>query len=132
MRGVSIAALAIGVASCTSSPILPISEFENSRTKGELTRFIGIYASQCIPARPGFQLCKWDVDDRYQSWETLARAIGTKRRVTVICELPSDGGPRGAASCGIYARESRAYSDGQKQALGALEDARTLSALSSL
>jgi hypothetical protein len=132
MRETWIAALAIGLAGCASAPVLSISEFENARTKGELTRFMGTYAGRCLPTRPGFQLCKWEVGDRYQSWETLARAIGTSRRVTVICELPSDGGPRGPDSCGIYARESHDYSGGREQALRALEEARTLAALSSL
>jgi hypothetical protein len=110
-------------------------------TEGELTLRLGPSARSCVESTPGTRLCEWVVGDRNEAWEALARAIDTKDKVGVLCQLPSDGSPRAGGSCRAFPRRSDRYrflgSQARRQAAaeearGRVQAARTLAEISEL
>jgi hypothetical protein len=78
----------------------------HARTKAELSSFIGGAPHSCLQATPKMEICEWHAGDRLPGWEPIAEAIQTSDRIALLCELPSDGGPRMADSCFAYPRRS--------------------------
>ncbi len=74
--------------------------------KDELDRFVGALPASCIRNSPTTELCEWQAGDRLPGWPPMARAIGTRDRVNLICELYLSGAPREPGSCTVHPRRS--------------------------
>jgi hypothetical protein len=72
---------------------------ETALGREALDQFAGTATAGCIPASSTTELCVWKLSDRESGWKPLAKAIGTIRRVALLCELPSDGSSRPPDSC---------------------------------
>jgi hypothetical protein len=79
---------------------------EEKRGKDDLTRFAGRAPSVCVLSTATTELCEWQLGNRHAGWAPLAAAIDTTDQVNLICELPSDGGPRASRSRIAYPRRS--------------------------
>jgi hypothetical protein len=79
---------------------------EEKRDKDDLTQFAGRAPSVCVISTATTELCEWQLGNRHAGWAQLAAAIDTTDQVNLICELPSDGGPRASRSCSVYPRRS--------------------------
>jgi hypothetical protein len=100
--------------------------------KDALIRFLGWPPEACLTSRPGFEVCGWRVERVHGSWRSLAGAIETRDRLSLICELPLAGSPRVAGSCTVHPRRSNRYSwkvrrgRGGKGAAAGSEEARKI------
>jgi hypothetical protein len=84
--------------------------------KEALNGFVGDFPELCIQDTESTELCQWQASDRSPGWRDMARAIGTRDRVNLICELPLSGSPRAKGSCSIHPRRSnRAAWESQKR-----------------
>jgi len=79
---------------------------QDARGKDDLTSFAGRAPSICVISTATTEICEWQLGRRYAGWAPLAEAIDTRDQVNLICELPSDGGPRTSGSCNAYPRRS--------------------------
>ena len=79
---------------------------EQRADKEGLTGFAGREPSVCVMSSETTELCEWQLGSRYAGWAPLAAAIDTTDQVNLICELPSDGGPRTSRSCSVFPRRS--------------------------
>ncbi len=75
-------------------------------TKSDISTFLGAPPSACLGRPENSDMCQWEVGDQQTGWRVLARAIDTRDRINVICDVPTDGSPRSADSCGVYPRRS--------------------------
>lgn len=74
-------------------------------TEGALARFTGSPPDRCVESAAGARLCQWRLGNRNKSWARLAKAIGTRDQVNLLCELPAEG-PREPDSCAAFPRRS--------------------------
>ena len=58
---------------------------------------------RCIEIPVGRTICEWHLSNRRFGWESLARAIGTKKQVALQCVFDGDG-KREPGSCAGYPR----------------------------
>lgn len=149
---VALLALSLGLSACQSVPTPgpPIEGFYGSRTKGELSDWIGRAPARCLANRPGTDLCVWVVGNRFESWRTLAASVETGRQVNVLCEIPVPEDSDARDACAVYPRESQRFdpatarvtgtadvaapapADRETTARRVLNGARTMRALSDL
>jgi hypothetical protein len=118
MNRIAIAAasvLLISNASLVSAnPVRPPAEYQAAveeflapaTTKSMIRDKVGIRAERCIESSPTTELCQWSLRDREWGWQPLARAIHTRDRVALVCELPVDGSPRTHGSCTAHPKRS--------------------------
>ncbi len=78
--------------------------------KQQLSQFVGVVPSLCLPSTRTTELCEWRANARAAGWRVMANAIGTGDRLNLICELPVSGEPRAPGSCTIHPRRSNRYS----------------------
>lgn len=84
-----------------------VEEFlAEARTKSTIRLLVGIRAERCVESSPTTELCQWSLRDRDSGWQPLARAIRTRDRVALVCELPIDGTARIDGSCTAYPQRS--------------------------
>ena len=76
----------------------------------QLSQFVGVVPSSCLPSTPTTELCEWHASGRAAGWRAMANAIGSGDRLNLICELSISGEPRAAGSCSIHPRRSNRYS----------------------
>ena len=109
-----LAALAVALG-CAKPPPQDALEESSSRVnevlaraddRDQLSLSLGVSPHACVSTTTITQICEWQLGNREPSWRELARAVGTRDRVNVLCELPRDGGPREPESCGAYPRRS--------------------------
>jgi hypothetical protein len=149
---VALLALSLGLAACQSVPTPgpPIEGFYASRTKADLSAWIGRAPERCLANGPGKELCGWVIGKRYESWRTLAASVETGRQVNVVCEVPVPEDSDARKACAVHPRESQPFdptgvpapsntdvaapppADHQSTARRALDSARTMRALSDL
>jgi hypothetical protein len=68
--------------------------------------FAGRAGDRCFPSATGHELCQWSLGNRDAGWRSLARAIQTRDRIVLLCELPTSGDARAAQSCSAHPRRS--------------------------
>ena len=78
--------------------------------KQQLSQFVGVVPSLCLPSTRTTELCEWRANARAAGWRAMANAIGRGDRLNLICELPVSGDPRAPGSCTIHPRRSNRYS----------------------
>jgi len=84
-----------------------VEEFlAEARTRSTIRDRVGIRAESCIESSGTTELCQWSLRDREWGWQPLARAIHTRARVALVCELPIDGSPRAEGSCTAHPQRS--------------------------
>jgi hypothetical protein len=71
-----------------------------------ISGFVGAPPAACIASSPRTELCQWSLGARELGWASLARAIGTRDRINLLCELPTDGRRRTADACSAYPQRS--------------------------
>jgi len=106
--------LCVAALACTKLPPQHTDEgstrvhqiLDERRGKADLTQFAGRAPSVCVISSATTELCELQLGNRYAGWAPLAEAIDTTDQVNLICELPSDGGPRASHSCNAYPRRS--------------------------
>ena len=78
-----------------------ISLLAGARTISQLSALVGD-VPQCYP-RADFFYCRWKADRRTYGHGTLAQSIDApfRKRVKLICKLPSSGEPRDPKSCQV-------------------------------
>jgi len=91
----ALAGLALLVAACETPPAgaPSVAEVRAAKTRGEMLRVTTLEPLRCTWSRPGRELCVWRLGDRNSAWYALSESIGTRYRVNLICEFPTDGGP---------------------------------------
>lgn len=98
---------ALGALGCaTEAPITQTTShvLDPHRTHADLQRFLGTRRLSCVHSRPGYELCGWRLGDRDTAWPILARSLGTEYQLNVVCDLPTDDGPRERDSCHVFPR----------------------------
>ena len=117
-HGCIVACLLIGWASAAASaPRAPKLENEEGQARVEraladvtsrdaLDRFTGVPAEVWVSSGPGTELCEWRLGKRDPGWAALATAIGSDDRINLLCDLPSDGAPRGRGACSVHPRRT--------------------------
>ena len=78
--------------------------------KQQLSQFVGVVPSLCLPSTRTTDLCEWRANVRAAGWRAMANTIGTGDRLNLICELPVSGDSRAPGSCTIHPRRSNRYS----------------------
>jgi hypothetical protein len=78
-------------------------QIDSALTLVGLSRLIGALPNECVSEMAGTQVCLWRGTARTPGHGTLAAAIGASmhKKVRMRCTLPTDGGPRGRASCRV-------------------------------
>lgn len=113
-----LSSLLLAVSACKSPPHTPDPSAQ-ARTndllrdfpdRAVLSQFVGALPDECVRTSPTTELCQWTAGKREVGWRPMARAIGTRDRVNLICELPLFGEPRAYGSCSIHPRRSNRYS----------------------
>lgn len=106
-------AAALCAAACQSPPVIAPDGQERVgdalrgvRTRGDISSFVGAAPRSCLPISPAAELCEWRISNRERGFGRIAGALETGDRVTLLCELPTDGSTRGAGSCTAYPRRS--------------------------
>lgn len=79
---------------------------KGASTMADLDRMAGIPFIRCIVNSETTRLCEWQMGNRESGWKALADAIRTSDRITLVCELPIDDGPRVDDSCTAYPQRS--------------------------
>lgn len=87
------------------------ADLANYGTREQLSDFLERLPTRCAPVSGESDLCSWYVANRQSAWESLADAIGTKRQVNAICEIPRDGAPRNEGSCTLHPRQAEPSDD---------------------
>lgn len=113
-----LASLLLSASACKSPPHRPdpsaqprTNDLLRSYPDEEaLSRFVGAPADECVKSSRTTELCQWSAGKRMIGWRPMARAIGTRDWVNLICELPLSGEPRAFGSCSIHPRRSNRYS----------------------
>jgi hypothetical protein len=84
-----------------------VEEFlAEARTQATIRDRVGIRAERCVESSVTTKLCQWSLRDRESGWQPLARAIRTRDRVSLVCELPIDESPRVDGSCTAHPQRS--------------------------
>jgi len=113
-----LCSLVLAVSACKSPPHIPDPSAQ-ARTndllrdfpdRAVLSQFVGALPEECVRTSQTTELCQWSAGKREAGWRAMARAIGTRDRVNLICELPLFGEPRAFGSCSIHPRRSNRYS----------------------
>lgn len=65
----------------------------------QISRAVGVEPHRCLDSSSSVEVCEWRLGARDRRWDDLARAIGTQKRIAVICALPKDGSARLRSSC---------------------------------
>jgi len=102
-------ALFVGLGCASNGDGPTIEEFDAARTKGEMIRFIGKLPRVCAPSRAETELCGWQLRNRDASWKPLSQAAQTRHPINLLCEFPTQGGPRAEQSCTVISRKSRDF-----------------------
>ena len=78
----------------------------DATSRDALDRFTGVSPAVCVASGPGTELCEWRMGSRDAGWASLAGAIGSKARINLLCDLPTDGAPRGRGACSAHPKRS--------------------------
>lgn len=106
-----LAAAVAAVSSCATPPD-PNSRsrvadmLRGSTTKDDITLHIGTLPQTCWASGPSLQVCTWDLGNQDAGWKSLAPLVPTDHRVTLVCELPTNGAPRDPRACSAHGRAS--------------------------
>ena len=96
--------LALGCASGGALTETHTPALDQYQTRTELDNFLGTRQTKCVHSRPGYELCGWILGNRSEAWEPIAESVDTRRKVNVVCELPTENGRRSPGSCSVYPR----------------------------
>lgn len=110
----SLLGLPVIVGAKTTEPSLPPPEYRaavNSQLgpapdREAVSALIGTQPVKCLDASSDAQLCEWRLFDQTRGWQSLARAIKTRSRIVLLCELPRDGSRRAADACSAHPQAS--------------------------
>ncbi|MGH0028840.1 MAG: hypothetical protein ACQGVC_03550 [Myxococcota bacterium] len=111
LLGVALAGLVLAACRHTLPPgesMRPEGDvFHGLATKAQLSDWLATgLPPSCLPAGDGRELCDWRVGEASPRYKELAYRLGTNDRVSVLCVVPADGGPRAADSCTLHQRRS--------------------------
>ena len=116
---VSGIALLIGISAhpATAEPTQPSAETDHAvsqilRTapnRMALSKLLGIEETRCLQTSTTHRHCSWELRNRHAGWSELANALGTRKRINVVCELPINGSERALDACVARPRESNRW-----------------------
>jgi hypothetical protein len=91
----AVLAISLLVLACVSPPPAgpPLAEIQAAKTRGAMIQATTLEPARCTWSRAGFEICVWKLGNRNGAWYPLSESIGTRYRVNLICEFPSDGKP---------------------------------------
>jgi hypothetical protein len=126
--------------------------FDEARDRAALDALLQIGPLRCYEVGAAGELCEWQLARSDAGWRPVARALGTRDRISVLCVVPANGSAREAGACSAHNRRSnrdrwkvqrrpgnkrrvdikRSREHGQRLAAGMLAEAKTLVELSRL
>jgi hypothetical protein len=84
----------LALACVSPRPVGPaLEEIQAAKTRGAMLQVTTLEPARCTWSRAGFEICVWKLGNRTGAWYPLSASIGTRARVNLICEFPSDGKP---------------------------------------
>ena len=124
MQGIALggwtapAAAAVLALGCGAGEPAAEGPLESRATKAEISQFAGAEPARCVFSAPNLELCSWKIDVGDPAWESLAQGEGAGD-LNLVCELPIDGSPRSAESCGAHPRLERTAAEASLPPVGA-------------
>lgn len=101
----------VAVVPQTSARADEVGWLADAETLPSVRATFGKAPDDCVDSRPDFILCGWELTSRDAAWSVAAKAIGTRRAVRIVCELPSDGSSREPESCRGWGEKRISLSD---------------------
>src|SRR4051794_21617095 len=98
------ALLALLLASCASRPPAPLMQSADAvlparRTHFDLSRYFAIAEPRCTAITPTSELCDFRLGTKNPGYRELAKAIGTRQKLSLLCLLPLPSGEQALGSC---------------------------------